>query len=77
MSNSEKQYTSDGFLIVSELEKCPFFEASSPSPSYREDCFFCRFSDFRKPDYIEELKNDASGGVLFSTCHNERNKKQK
>ena len=49
----QKKYTEDGFLFVSELERCPYFE-KSPS-TYQvcgnEDCFYCKFSDFRKREY--------------------------
>ena len=71
----EKQYTKDGRLIVSELSACPFFEKDSSAPrSCVADCFFCKFSDFRKREYIERVESEARGGILYSTCHNENNK---
>ena len=76
MQNSEQRYTGDGCLIVSELQRCPFFEKEpSLESAYGEDCFFCKFSDFRKPEYIEAVKSKSPGGILYSPCHNEKNKK--
>ena len=73
----EKRYTNDGYLIVSELSHCPLFEKDKSAPrSCGEDCFFCKFSDFRKLDYIEALKIKSPNGILYSECHNENNKKQ-
>ena len=72
----EKQYTRDGCLIVSELSHCPLFERDVSAPkSCRADCFFCKFSDFRKREYIEQVESEALEGVLFSVCHNENHKK--
>ena len=72
----EKEYTNDGRLIISELSRCPLFERDEASPkSCSEDCFFCKFSDFRKREYIERIENEARSGVLYSACHNEKNKK--
>ena len=73
----ENKYTSDGYLIVSELSHCPLFEKDSAAPkSSCDDCFFCKYSDFRKREYIERIENEARGGVLYSACHNDGNKKQ-
>ena len=73
---TEKKYMPDGFLYVSELDRCPFFEKDASARSCgREDCFFCKFSDFRKREYIEQVENEARRGVLYSVCHNEKNKK--
>ena len=78
MANLEKKYANNGCLIVSELSSCSLFEKDLTSPkSCREDCFFCRFSDFRKLDYIETLRCDSPKAVLYSICHNENNKKIK
>ena len=72
----EKKYTHDGYLIVSELSRCPFFEKDSSAPrSCGSDCFFCKFSDFRKREYIERVEAEPQHGVLYSVCHNEKNKK--
>ena len=72
----DKQYTKDGSLIVSELSSCPLFEKDSSAPkSCVKDCFFCKFSDFRRREYIERVESEARDGVLYSACHNEKNKK--
>lgn len=72
----EMGYIRDGYLVVSELSRCDLFERD---PSARlcnnVDCFFCKFSDFRKQEYIKQVKTDARKGVLYSVCHNEKNKK--
>ena len=75
--SEEKRYTDDGCLIVSELGRCPFFEKdASTTPSCGgEDCFFCKFSDFRKREYIERVEREARKGILYSVCHNQKNKK--
>ena len=71
-----KQYTIEGYLIVSELSRCPLFERDCSAPkSCGTDCFFCKFSDFRKREYIERITSEARDGVLYSVCHNEKNKK--
>lgn len=73
----EIRYTEDGYMVVSELDRCPFFEKDAvvARSCDGEDCFFCKFSDFRKQEYIEEVKTQARKGVLYSVCHNEKNKK--
>ena len=72
----EEKYTKDGCLIVSELFCCPFFEKDETGRRCEgEDCFFCKFSDFRKREYIEKVETEARRGVLYSVCHNEKNKK--
>ena len=73
----EKTYTKEGCLIVSELSCCSHFEKDRAAPnSCSKDCFFCKFSDFRKREYIEHVKNETQVGVLYSMCHNEKNKMQ-
>ena len=73
---TEKRYAEDGSLIVSELSRCPFFEKyDAADRTCGADCFFCKFSDFRKRDYIEEVRAEARKGVLYSVCHNHKNKK--
>ena len=75
-ATEEKKYDNNGCLVVSELSSCAFFERDLASPrSCTEDCFFCKFSDFRKLDYIESLKIKSPNGILYSACHNEKNKK--
>lgn len=70
-------YTEDGFLIVSELYKCPFWEkVSIPcNMGWNTDCFFCAYADFRKLEYIKCMENEPRKGVLYSVCHNEKNRK--
>lgn len=73
----ELKYTSDGYLIVSELDNCPSWKKSS-TPCYsncNHDCYFCEYADFRKQKYLIELKNKPYGGELYSVCHNEVNRK--
>ena len=72
----EKKYTDDGYPIVSELAHCPLFERDGSAPrGGGTDCFFCKFSDFRKREYIERVESEARSGVLYSVCHNEKNKR--
>lgn len=70
----ERKYDSDGFLLVSELQCCPYFEKN---PSARlcntEDCFSCKYSDFRKQEYIYAMMEHTIKGVLYSVCHNVKN----
>ena len=75
---TEPRYTDEGYLYVSELDRCPLFEGDESARGCQgEDCFYCKFSDFRKQDYIEKVETEARRGVLYSVCHNERNKKIK
>ena len=74
-----KRYAEDGSLIVSELWRCPFFEMN-PSGAQRccsNDCFGCKYSDFRKQEYIDRIERQPRRGILYSICHNEKNKIQK
>lgn len=73
----KKRYSEDGCLIVSELGRCPFFEkdASSARLCGSDDCYFCKYSDFRKREYIERVDYEARRGVLYSICHNEHNRR--
>lgn len=74
----EKKYTEDGCLIVSELACCSHFEKDQSAPkSFSMDCYFCKFSDFRKREFIEQVESKAKIGILYSICHNEKNKKQR
>ena len=71
----EKRYSESGYLIVSELSRCSLFEKDECAPKgCLEDCFYCKFSDFRKREYIERIETKAREGVLYSVCHNEKNK---
>ena len=72
----ERRYTDEGLLIVSELNGCQFFERNESSPKLcSKDCFFCKHSEFRRREYIERIEGEAPQGILFSVCHNEKNKK--
>ena len=72
----EKKYTEDGYPIVSELSCCPYFEKDQYAPkSCSKDCYFCKFSEFRKREYIERVESEMQVGVLYSVCHNENNKR--
>ena len=74
---NDLKYTTDGYLIVSELYNCPLWKKSS-IPGYsgcKHDCFFCEYADFRKPEYLLELSNKPSHEKLYSVCHNEANRK--
>jgi hypothetical protein len=75
----KKKYADDGSLIVSELGHCAFFEKDSSCERLcgGEDCFFCKFSDFRKRKYIEKVNRENHLGILYSLCHNEKNNKNK
>ena len=71
----EPSYTKEGCLIVSELSCCPYFEVERTAPkSCSRDCYFCKYSDFRKREYIERVENEVHEGALFSVCHNENNR---
>lgn len=72
----EKKYNEDGYLIVSESSKCPLWEKITDrcSSGWIEDCFFCKHSDFRKQEYIQQVERSGQKGVLYSVCHNEKNK---
>lgn len=71
----EKRYAEDGCLIVSELWQCAYFEKDATAPpNCGKDCFFCKFSDFRKREYIDGVESEARRGVLYSVCRNENNK---
>lgn len=74
---AEKKYSDDGSLIVSEFDMCAFFEVREYAAGLCscKDCFFCRFSDFRKMEYIEKINYEERKGVLYSVCHNEKNRK--
>ena len=71
----EKKYTKDGCLIVSELACCSYFEKDQSAPkSCSKDCYFCKFSNFRKREYILHLESETQVGVLYGVCNNEKNK---
>ena len=73
----EKKYRSDGYLIVSETDKCPLWEKDTvPCSSGRtKACFFCRYADFRTEETIRCAEEMPRGEPLHSVCRNEKNKK--
>ncbi len=75
----EKKYTEDGYLVVSETDKCPLWEKDIvPCRSgYTKACFFCKFADFRTPEYIRLVEESLPKEKLYSVCHNEKNKQAK
>ena len=74
---NEKKYTGDGYLIVSESDKCPLWEKTTRPclVGCTNDCFYCRYSDFRTPDFIRNAENMPRTDKWYSKCHNEKNKK--
>ena len=76
MKVEKLKYTSEGYLIVSELYTCPFWEKSS-IPSYSNcdnDCFFCKYSDFRTKEFMDKVEGVPKIGEWCSVCHNEKNR---
>lgn len=73
----QHSYTEEGFRIVSESDRCALWEKDS-RPCYwgwTEDCFFCRYSNFRTPEYWEPTDAENRAGQLLSVCRNEQNKR--
>ena len=54
---ADKEYNEDGYLIVSELYCCHLWEKDTIPcmADWKKDCFSCRFSDFRTPEFIERV----------------------
>ena len=75
---NEVKYTEDGYLIVSETDKCPLWEKDTkPCRSgWTRACFFCKFSDFRTEEFIRQAEAMPCGTKLYSVCHNEENRKK-
>ena len=73
----EKKYTPDGYLIVSEMDTCSLWEKDTiPCKSgCNNRCFFCRFGEFRTPEYIRYAEEMPRGEPLHSVCRNEKNRK--
>ena len=74
---NEKQYTDDGFLVVTETDTCPLWEQGKQSNlmKHLHDCFFCKYSDFRTIEFIQKVENVPKTGKWQSPCHNPNNKK--
>ena len=71
------KYTSDGYLVVSELDSCPLWEKDSVPccASCEHDCFYCAYAEFREDEFIESVCGKPPGEMLYSVCHNEKNRK--
>ena len=73
----EKEYTIEGYLIVSESDHCPLWEKTT-QPGFMwctKDCFYCKYSDFRTPEFISKMEDVQNSEKMYSVCHNEKNKK--
>lgn len=73
----EMKYNEDGYLIVAETDKCSLWEKDTiPCVSgWDRDCFFCRYSDFRTPEFVHFAEKQPRHQKLYSICQNEKNKK--
>ena len=76
---NEKKYNENGYLIISEMDTCPFWEKDTiPCRSgWTQACFFCRFTDFRTDETIRCAEELPRGTKLYSVCQNEKNIKAK
>ena len=74
---NEKKYDENGYLIISEMDTCPFWEKDTiPCRSgWTQACFFCRFTDFRTDENIRRAQEASQGKILYSICRNEKNRK--
>ena len=75
----KERYSAEGYRIVSEIDHCSFWEKDS-IPCYgncARDCFFCRYADFRKEQFMERASGGAKEEPLYSVCRNEKNRKQR
>ena len=74
----EKKYTNTGSLIVSESHTCSLWEKTTQpcNSGWTRDCFFCRFADFRTPEFIQRVEDGRINDKLYSVCHNEKNRKR-
>jgi hypothetical protein len=74
----EKRYTDDGYLVITETDQCPLWEKTTMpcSMGCTNDCFYCKYSDFRTPEFIAKVENEPRTGKWHSVCHNEKTKKQ-
>lgn len=72
-----EKYSKDGYLIVSESDRCPLWEKTTQPclMGCTYDCFYCKYSDFRTPEYIKKVEDMPRSGKWYSVCHNENNKK--
>ena len=74
----DQKYTEDGYLIVSETDKCPLWEKDTvPCRSgWTRVCFFCKFAHFRTEEAIRRAEEMPQGEKLYSVCQNPKNKKK-
>ena len=75
----KERYSAEGYRIVSEIDHCAFWEKDSV-PCYGSgttDCFFCRYADFRKEQYMTQMQGQSAEEPLYSICHHEKNRKQR
>ena len=74
---ADKEYNEDGYLIVSELYCCHLWEKDTIPcmADWKKDCFSCRFSDFRTPQFIERVEGMQRTEMFKSICRNEQNRK--
>ena len=75
---NEVKYTEDGYLIVSETDKCPLWEKDTVPCrfGYTKVCFFCKFADFRTEEFRMRAEAMPQGEKLYSLCRNAENKKK-
>ena len=73
----EKRYTDDGYLIVTETDKCLLWEKTTLSCSMgcTNDCFYCKYSDFRTPEIIAKVENVPRTGKWHRVFHKKKKKK--
>ena len=73
---TDKKYTEDGCLIVSESYTCPLWEKDTkPCRSgWTRACFFCKFADFRTEEFIRRAEEMPRGRKMYSVCYNEKNR---
>lgn len=75
---NEKKYNENGYLIISEMDTCPLWERDNVPSIFgcTQDCFYCRFTDFRTEETITRAQQVPRGSKLYSICRNEKNRKK-
>jgi hypothetical protein len=75
---NEKKYNENGYLIISEMDTCPFWEKDTVPSIFgcTQDCFYCRFTDFRTEKTITRAQQVPRGSKLYSICQNEKNRRK-
>ena len=76
---NDKKYNENGYLIISEMDTCPLWEKDTIPCLFgcTQDCFYCRFTDFRTDETIRRTQEAPQGKILYSICRNEKNRKIK